>query len=79
MYKMPLKARSRTKMDEILKMTKIREAATESEFLTQILRSWCHSFREKMFSHMQLKYVTNFIRKVLKIDHSAFSGTPYSS
>ena len=63
-------------MDEKLKMTKIRETAKKIELLNQISRSWCHSFRKKMFSHMQLKYVTFFIRKVLKIDHSAFSGTP---
>ena len=73
---MPFKTRSRVKMDEKLKMTKIRETATETELLNQISRSWCHSFREKMFSHMQLKYVTIFIRKVLKIDRSTLSGTP---
>merc|ERR1712002_1068119 len=73
---MPFKTRSRVKMDEKLKMTKIRKTATESELLNQISRSWCHSFWEKMFSHMQWKYVTNFICKVLEIDHSAFSGTP---
>ena len=73
---MPFKARSHVKMDEKLKMSKIHETATETELSNQILRSWCHSFREKMFSHMQLKYVTIFIRKVLKIDRTAFSGTP---
>ena len=57
-------------------MTKIRETATETELLNQIWWSWCHSFLEKMFSYMQLKYVTIFIREVLKIDGSAFSGTP---
>ena len=76
MYEMPSKARSRVKMDENLKMTNICEIASESELLNQISRSWCHSFRKKMFSHMQLKYVTFFIRKLLKIDRSAFSGTP---
>merc|ERR1712002_964743 len=73
---MPFKTRSRVKMDEKLKMTKIRETATETELLNQISRSWCLSFREKMFSHIQLKYITIFIRKVLTIDRSAFSGTP---
>ena len=73
---MPFKARSRVKMDDKLKMTKIRETATETESLNQISRSWRHSFWEKIFPHVQLKYVTIFIRKVLKIDRSAFSGTP---
>ena len=73
---MPFKARSRVKMDEKLKMTRIRETATESELPNQISKSWCHSFRDKMFSQMQLKYVKIIIRKVLKIDRSALSGTP---
>ena len=75
-YKMPFKARSRVKMDEKLKMTRTHETATESELLNQFSRFWCHSFREKMFSHMQLKYVIISIRKVLKNDRSAFSRTP---
>ena len=73
---MPFNTRSRVKMDKKLKMTKIREIDTKSELLNQITRSLCHSFRKKMFSLMQLKYVTIFIRKVLKMDRSAFSGTP---
>ena len=58
-------------------MTKIHEIASEIELLNQNSRSLYHFlFREKMFSHMQLKYVTIFIRKVLKMDRSAFSKTP---
>ena len=65
-YKMPFKARSCVKMNEKLKMTKIHKTATESELLNQISRYWCHSFPEKMFSHMQLIYVTISFAKYWK-------------
>ena len=58
-------------MDEKLKITQIHEIATESELLNLIF-----SYMVYRFSYMQLKYFSFFIRKVLKIDRSAFSGTP---
>ena len=57
-------------------MTVFQEMVVESILPNQIKWSWHHSFQKTMFHLMKSKYAIFSNIKVLKIEHSAFSGTP---